>query len=41
MTARLDIEYHKLYKSKGPVLKVISLEKPAPLPPEEQLATVY
>lgn len=41
LTARLDIEYHKLYKSKGPVLKVISLEKREPLPQEEQLATFY
>jgi hypothetical protein len=41
LTARLDIEFHKLYKSKGPVLKVISIEKREPLPPDEQLATFY
>ena len=41
LTARLEIEYHKLYRSKGPVLKVISVEKTEPLPPEEQLATFY
>lgn len=41
LTARLDIEYHKLYKSKGPVLKVISAEPTEPLPPNEQLATFY
>jgi hypothetical protein len=27
LTARLEIEYHKLYRSKGPVLKVISVEE--------------
>lgn len=41
LTARLDIEYHKLYRSKGPVLKAISIEKTAPLPPDEQVATFY
>ncbi len=41
LTARLDIEYHKLYRSKGPVLKVISIQKREPLPAEEQLATFY
>lgn len=41
LTARLDIEFHKLYQSKGPVLKVISVEKTEPLPPEAQLATFY
>ncbi len=41
LTARLVIEYHKLYRSKGPVLKEISIEKREALPPSEQVVTFY
>ncbi len=41
LTARLDIEKHKLYGGVGPVLKEISYEKCEPLPREEQVATFY
>ncbi len=41
LTARLVIEYHKLYRSKGPVLKEISVERREALPPEEQVASFY
>ncbi len=41
LTARVDIEYHKLYGTKGPVLKVFTAEHTAPLPEEEEVATFY
>ena len=41
LTARLDIEYHKLYGSKGPIMKVISCEPTEPLVGDEQIATFY
>ncbi len=39
VTARIDLEYHKVYGQEGPVLKAVSLEYCAP--PEEELATFY
>ncbi len=39
ITARIDIEYHKIYRQEGPVLKATSLDFCEP--PEEELATFY
>ncbi len=39
LTARIEIEYHKIYGQEGPVLKTSEL-KPAS-PPEQELATFY
>jgi len=39
LTARIDLEYHKIYRQRGPVLKVISLEQCGA--PAEELATFY
>lgn len=39
LTARLSVEYHKLYEQKGPVLKVLCWEKVQA--PAEQVATFY
>lgn len=39
VTARIDIERHKIYGQKGPVLKASSVEFSAP--PEQELATFY
>ena len=41
VTARVDIEYHRLYGTKGPVLKIFSAEHAAPLPEEEEVAVFY
>ncbi len=41
VTARVDIEYHKLYGTKGPVLKIFSAEHTLPLPEGEEVATFY
>lgn len=41
LTAHLDIEYHKLYGSQGPIMKVISCTAAEPLPPEERVASFY
>ncbi len=37
LTAKISIEYHKMYKGRGPVLKVISIAKTTP--PEQPVAT--
>ena len=37
LTAKIAIEYHKMYKGRGPVLKVISIAKTTP--PEQPVAT--
>lgn len=39
ITARIDIEYHKIYGQEGPVLKASALDYCEP--PEEELATFY
>lgn len=39
LTARLSVEYHEVYKQKGPVLKLIKLKKTDA--PEEKVATFY
>ena len=39
ITARIDIQYHKIYGQKGPVLKVTALEYAEA--PEQELATFY
>ena len=39
LTGKLTVEYHKLYGQKGPVLKVMSLEKTDP--PADPVATFY
>ena len=39
ITARIDLQYHKIYGRKGPVLKVTALEFSEP--PEQELATFY
>ena len=39
LTARIDIEYHKIYRGEGPVLKAVSIDFCDP--PEQQLATFY
>ena len=39
ITARIDLEYHKIYGQKGPVLKASALDYADP--PEEELATFY
>ncbi len=41
LTARLDIAYHKLYGSQGPIMRVESCIPTAALPTEEQIATFY
>ncbi len=41
ITARVDIEPHKLYGGKGPVLKILQAERTKPLPDEEAVATFY
>lgn len=41
ITARVDIEPHKLYGGKGPVLKVFTAEHTRPLPDEDTVATFY
>ena len=39
LTARVDLEYHKIYGQEGPVLKAAKLDYCEP--PEEELATFY
>ncbi len=39
LTARIDIEYNKIYRGEGPVLKAATLEYTDP--PEQELATFY
>lgn len=39
VTARIDLEYHKIYGQKGPVLKAAAIEFASP--PEQELATFY
>lgn len=39
ITARIDIEYHKIYEQEGPVLKASKLDYCEP--PEEELATFF
>ncbi len=39
ITARIDIEYHKIYRQEGPVLKATALDYCEP--PEQELATFY
>ncbi len=39
ITARIDLEYHKVYGQKGPVLKATALDFTEP--PEQELATFY
>ena len=39
ITARIDLQYHKIYGQKGPVLKASALDYAQP--PEEELATFY
>ncbi len=39
ITARIDVEYHKIYGQEGPVLKVSALDYCEP--PEQELATFY
>ncbi len=41
ITARIDIENHKLYGGLGPVLKVYTAERTASLPEAEEVATFY
>lgn len=41
VTGVLDIQYHKLYRQKGPVLKLTAAERVEPLPENEQVATFY
>ncbi len=39
VTARIDLEYHKVYGQEGPVLKATALDYTQP--PEEEIATFY
>ncbi|MDE5897496.1 MAG: GTPase, partial [Clostridia bacterium] len=39
VTARIDLEYHKVYGQEGPVLKATAIEQTEP--PEEEIATFY
>lgn len=39
VTARIDLEYHKVYRQEGPVLKASAIAYCAP--PEQELATFY
>ena len=39
LTARINIEYHELYKKPGPVLHVLSIEKSSQ--PEQEVATFF
>lgn len=41
LTAKIKITNHKLYRSRGPVLSEISVEKREALPREERIATFY
>ncbi len=41
LTATLDIEYHKLYGSQGPIMRVQTCVAASPLPKEEQVASFY
>lgn len=41
VTAKVGIEYNAVYRSRGPVLSAISVERAEPLPPEEAVATYY
>lgn len=41
LTARLEIEKHKLYHGPGPILHVLSVNPCDPLPKEEQVAVFY
>lgn len=41
VTAKVGIEYNAVYRSRGPVLSAISVERAAPLPPGEAVATYY
>ncbi len=39
VTVKIEIEYHKVYKGKGPILHTIALEKSTP--PEQPVASFY
>lgn len=41
VTAKVGIEYNAVYRSRGPVLSAISVERAEPLPPGEAVATYY
>ncbi len=41
ITARIDVEFHKLYGERGPVLKVYTAERAQPLSEEDEVATFY
>lgn len=41
VTAKVGIEYNAVYRSRGPVLSAVSVERAEPLPPEEAVATYY
>lgn len=41
LTARLEIEKHKLYRGEGPIFHVISVTPCEPLPQNEQVAVFY
>lgn len=41
VTARVDVESHRLYGGRGPVLKVYTAERTAALSEEEEVATFY
>ena len=41
LTARLEIEKHKLYRGPGPILHVLSVAPCDALPKDEQVAVFY
>ncbi len=41
VTAKVGIEYNAVYRSRGPVLSAIKVERSEPLPQEEVVATYY
>ena len=41
LTAKIELANHKLYRSRGPVLREISAEKREALPRDERIATFY
>ncbi len=41
LTAKIELANHKLYRSRGPVLREISVEKREALPRDERIATFY
>ena len=39
IAAKIDVKYHKVYKRKGPVLSILSIEKCSE--PDDPIATFY